>query len=160
MGYSLLAINDLPSEVIRLVLEYAACLFVIIASLVGLAFLKRKTKREMRKETVGNSCEKAKKIANEMLNSKENKSAYILLASTKLSHLSGAVAEAAWYCYQIVNGKKDIVYEGIAGTLDTLSTEIFTASSEGYLQQEEYKEKLENVIKTLDGVIEKLNMMR
>ena len=126
MGYSLLAINDLPGEVIRLVLEYAACLFVIIASLVGLAFVKRRTKHQMRKETVEDSCIKAKKLANEMLNSKEHKGAYVLLTSTKLSHLSGAISEAAWYCYQIVNGKKDIVYEGLAGTLDALSTELFT----------------------------------
>ena len=152
-------IDTLTGDVLRVIFEYALCLAIILFSILGLAFVNRRTKLEMRSETVKKSCLKAKEYAQEMLLEKKQKGPMVLLMSTKLSHLSSEVSDAAWYAYQIVSGKKDIIYEGIAGELDTLATEIANASAEGYLPQNEYVLKLQKTIETLDGVLEKLEGM-
>ena len=41
----------MSSEGIRLCLEYGLCLLIIVAALIAIGFLKRKTKKEMRAET-------------------------------------------------------------------------------------------------------------
>ena len=74
---------------------------------------------------------KAKKYAEEILDDGRHKGAHMLLGSTKLAHLSGYIADAAWYAFQIVNAKKDIVFEGIANALDVLASDISTASENG-----------------------------
>ena len=146
-------------NVVWLCVEYGVCLLVIASSILALSFFKRKTKREMRAETVKNSCLKAKKYAESILNDGEHKGAYILLGSTKLGHLSSCAADAAWYAFQIVKGKRDIVYEDIANSLDALATELSSQSENGYVPVGEYRACVEKAIARLDVTIQKLDVL-
>ncbi len=155
MVYALL----MAASTVMLCLEYVLCFALIIVSIIGIALLKRRTKKEMRAETVKGSCEKAKKYAEEMLDDGKNKGTYMLLAASKLSHLSGLISDAAWYAFQIVQGKRNILYEGIANELDVLASEIATASEDGYILWKDYQTCAQKAIKALDGAIAKLNTM-
>ena len=92
-----------------------------------------------------------------MLAAKEKKEGHIILASPKLSRLSSQVANAAWYAFQIVDAKKDIVFEGIANEIDKLATELSTESEDGYIPVEEYKEYLEKTVTGLESIVEKID---
>ena len=155
--------NELPkvraADVLWLCFEYGLCLIVVLIAVIGIGFLKRRTKREMRAETVKKSCMKAKKYAEEILNEGEHKGTYMLLGSTKLGHLSACVADAAWYAFQIVNVKRDIVYEEIASLLDSMATELSTQSENGYIPVGEYRTCVEKTIARLDVVMEKLDVL-
>ena len=147
----------MSSEAIRLLLEYGLCLIIIVSALIAIGFVKRKTKKEMRAETVKKSCLKAVKYAEEILNDGEHKSTHMLLGSTKLAHLSAYIADAAWYAFQIVNAKKDIVFEGIANGLDALSSELATEAENGYVPANEYEAHVEKAIAELQSTVEKLD---
>lgn len=157
MLYGLL--TDVAVETLLLCLEYVICLIIIVVALLGMALFKRRTKKQMRAETVKKSCEKAKKAAEEMLDDGKNKGAYVLLAASKLAHLSLLVADAAWYAFQIVSAKKNILYEGIANSLDGVATELANASEEGYISVKDYQACLEKTIQTLDLAMAKLDSM-
>ena len=147
----------MSSEGIRLCLEYGLCLLIIVAALIAIGFLKRKTKKEMRAETVKKSCLKAIRYAEAMLGDGEHKSTHMLLGSTKLAHLSAHIADAAWYAFQIVHAKKDIVFEGIANGLDVLSSDIATESENGYVPANEYEAYVKKAIAELQAVVAKLD---
>ncbi len=149
----------LSAEILWLCLEYGLCLVIILLAVLSISFFKRRTKREMRAETVKKSCLKAKKYAEEILNEGEHKGTYMLLGSTKLGHLSACVADAAWYAFQIVNVKRDIVYEEIALLLDSLATELSTQSENGYIPVGEYRACVEKTIARMDVVMEKLDIL-
>ena len=157
MSYGLL--TNMTVEALLLCLEYLICLVIIVAALLGMAVFKRRTKKQMRAETVKKSCEKAKAAAEEMLDDGKNKGAYVLLAASKLAHLSLLVADAAWYAFQIVGAKKNILYEGIANSLDEVATELSNASEEGYISVKDYQACLEKTMQTLDAVMAKLDSM-
>ena len=148
----------MSTEGLFLCLEYGACLLIILAALLGIGFLKRKTKREMRAETVRKSCLKAKKYAEDILDDK-HKGAYTLLSSAKLSHLSGLVTDAAWYAFQIVTKKKDIIFDGIAGSLDKLASDISAQSEDGYIPAADYEACVKHAVQELNLVLEKLNLL-
>ncbi len=153
MVYGLL----MAQETILLLLEYAVCLLLVLLSLLGFVCVRRKTNKEMNAWTVKKHCLKARETAVEMLDDNKHKGTYVLLAASKLVHLSSEVSEAAWYAYQIVSVKKDILYEGIADGLDVLATEISNASQDGYIQFGKYKACVEKTIRELDVALAKLN---
>ncbi len=142
---------------IMLILEYALCLVLVLLSLFGFIVIRRRTNKQLNAWTVKKYCLKARETAVEMLDDNKHKSTYVLLAASKLAHLSSEVADAAWYAYQIVSVKKNILYEGIANSLDVLATEISNASQDGYILFEDYKACAEKTIATLDTVLTKLN---
>ncbi|MBQ9713739.1 MAG: hypothetical protein IJV83_00270 [Clostridia bacterium] len=141
----------------KLILSYGICTAIIVMALLAMGFLRRHTKKQMRPQTVKKACEKAKAYATELCN--QSKGAQILLGATKLHHLSVLVSEATWLAFQIVEGKKDILFEGIANGLDTLATELVTAAQQGYLTEEEYEVSIKSAIGILDEKIEKLSKM-
>ncbi len=157
MLYGLL--TETTPEMLLLALEYAICLMLIVVAVIGMAIFKHKTRKQMSADRVKKSCQKAKVEAEEMLGEGHNKSTYLLLVATKLSHLSSLVADGAWYAFQIVGAKKNILYEGIANSLDGVATELANASEEGYISVEEYRACLEKTIQTLDSAITKLDTM-
>lgn len=149
----------MSSEGIRLCLEYGLCLVIIVVALIAIGFLKRRTKKEMRAETVKKSCLKAKAYAEEILNDGEHKGAHMLLGSTRLAHLSAHVSDAAWYAFQIVNVKKDIVFEGIANALDVLASELATEAENGYIPVKEYEACIKKAIAELNSAVAKLDTL-
>lgn len=154
-----LFLNAITPEVAKLCLYYGGCLAAVVVALVVIGCIKRKTKKEMRAETVKNSCIKAKEYAEEVLNSGENKGTHILLGSTKLAYLSNKIADAAWYAFQIAQVKKDILFEGIANGLDALSSELFIESEDGYIPAETYRDYIQKAIDGLNAAIVKLDAL-
>ncbi|MBQ8429456.1 MAG: hypothetical protein IJX30_05120 [Clostridia bacterium] len=133
-------------------LYYGACIAIIIAALIIMGAMKSKTKKEMRPASVKKACVKAKVCAEKILAEKSVK----MLAGTKLLRLNKYVANAFWLAFQIAENRKDIVFEGIAGTLDGLSSTLVKESNNGYLSQEEFETCVRGAIETLNVVIEKI----
>ncbi len=139
---------------LKLLLYYGVCFGTIFLVMIIIAIMKHKTKREMRAETIKKSCAKAKKYAQKLLDDKER---IKLLGTTKLLKLTGFVEESAWLAFQAFEGKKDIVFEGLAGKLDGLANTLTEAASGGYIGTEDYEEQLRGTIDTLNTVIAKLD---
>ncbi len=148
---------SLSATTAKLLLAYGTCVVIILAALIFMGFMKRHTKRQMRPVSVKKACVKAKKYAEESL--EQHSGAKKLLGATKLHRLSVLVAEAAWLSYQIVENKRDILFDGIAGGLDGLATSLEKESAQGYLPEEEYESTIKGAIALLDGTIEKLDKM-
>ena len=81
----------------------------------------------------------------------------MLLGATKLAVLSKHVANAAWYGFQIVSSKKDIVIEGIANALDGVATMLHNEAEDGYVPADEYESVVKKAISVLDENIAKLD---
>lgn len=148
----LLAISE---NVAKNCLYYGACVAIIIAALIVMGAMKSKTKKEMRPEAVKKACVKAKVCADKILAEKSVK----MLAAARLLRLNKHVANAFWLAFQIADNKKDIVFEGIAGTLDGLSSTLVKESNNGYLSEEEFNSCVMVVLNTLNGVIEKVDSL-
>ena len=147
----------ISGESAKLLLAYGACAAIILVALIAMGFLKRNTKRQMRPVSVKKACLRAKKYAEEAI--AQTSGAKKLLGATKLHKLSILVSEAAWLSYQIVENKRDILFDGIAGGLDGLATSLAKDSEQGYLPEEEYEASLKSAIDSLSGTIEKLDKM-
>lgn len=144
----------ISAEAAKLILHYGICAAIIFIALIAIGCMKRHTKKEMRTETVKKRCVKAKEYAQSLLSGKDKAN---LLGSTKLMKLDAHVEEAAWLAFQIVEVKKDILFEGIANTLDALATEVANESADGYIPLDVYEKDIARAIEVLEGVIIKLD---
>ena len=143
-------------EELKLILYYGTILAVIAVTVLLMGVFRRKTKSELRPEKMKKACVKAKKYAEEILASGED-GARVLLGATKLAVLSKHVANAAWYGFQIVSSKKDIVIEGIANALDGVATMLHNEAEDGYVPADEYESVVKKAISVLDENIAKLD---
>lgn len=150
MGNALL----LSAQWAKWLLEYGVYFLVIVIALILLAAFKRREKNQSNLEWVQSRIERAKEYADSILEF-GNKKGAALLFSNKLLKLESRIADAAWAAYQVVELKKDIVFEGIAGKLDAVATKVMQQSEMGYLSVEEYKQIVENAIEELDSVLKK-----
>jgi hypothetical protein len=150
---------SLDGETIKLLLYYGIILAVILATLIVMGILRRKTKSELCPEKVKKACSKAVKYADGILASGEHKGTHALLGATKLATLSKHIANAAWYGFQIVGEKKDIVIESIANELDALATEISNEAADGYVPASSYEKYVQTAIDKLNAVIAKLDVI-
>ena len=141
----------------RLLLEYGAYLAVIVVSAILIAAIKRKTKSELRPEWVKSRCEKAKKYAQGLLPRTENMGAHLFLGTTQLLKLKNHLENAAWSAYQIVEMKKDIVFEGVASALDSQANALYKKAENGYVPVKEYEELVTSVIAAIDEVMKKID---
>ncbi len=142
------------AEIMKLLLYYGICAGAILLVCIVMALLKYKTKKEMRASGVKKHCVKTRACAQEWL---ENDERAGILAPAKLAKLNGLVEELAWLAFQIFEEKKDLAFEKIAGALDGLATDLAKESANGYVTDEAYKNSLQATIRTLDGVIAKLD---
>lgn len=152
---ALLTILNPSAEGIMLAVYYGVCALVIIVALIITASLKRKQKKELSGEAVKKHCLKAKKIAEEMLD--DGNGTNLLLGSTKLLNLSKSVANASWYAFQIYEEKRDLLFEGIANSLDSISSELSADSEMGFVPKEAYLEDVKKTIEALDAAIAKVD---
>ena len=153
---NLLSIKNPSPEAIRLAIFYGICLAVILVALAAIAVFKRRTKSQLRSATVKKACLKAKRVAQKLIIEQKKHNKKSVLVSTKLNSLSGYVADAAWYGFQIVDAKKDIVFEGIANGIDALATEISKTAELGYIPAEEYLDCINKAIAGLDDALAKI----
>ncbi|MBQ5930281.1 MAG: hypothetical protein IIX02_05760 [Clostridia bacterium] len=147
------------AEMIKLLLYYGIIALVIAVTLIVMGVLRRKTKSELKPEKIKKACLKAKKYAEDILASGEHKGTHALLGATKLSNLSKHIANAAWYGFQIVSEKKDIVIEGIANELDALATELANESADGYVPANQYEKDVQKAIDGLNSTLVKLDAL-
>ena len=150
---------NFSAEMIKLLLYYGIIALVIAVTLIVMGVLRRKTKSELKPEKIKKACLKAKKYAEDILASGEHKSTHALLGATKLSNLSKHIANAAWYGFQIVSEKKDIVIEGIANELDALATELANESADGYVPANQYEKDVQKAIDGLNSTLVKLDAL-
>ena len=148
---------DFSAEQIKLVIYYGVIAAVIVVTIIVMGIIRRKTKSELRPEKIKKACVKAKKYAEEILASSEHKGSHALLGATKLANLSKYVANAAWYGFQIVGAKKDIVIEGIANSLDGTATMLHNEAEDGYVPANAYENYVNQAIQALEVNIAKLD---
>ena len=146
-------------ELVKLAIYYGIIAVVIIVTIIIMGVLRRRTKSQLRPEKIKKACLKAKKYAEDILASGEHKGTHALLGAGKLSNLSKHVANAAWFGFQIVGEKKDIVIEGIANELDALATDMSNEAADGYVPAAVYENDVQKAISTLDGIIAKLDVI-
>lgn len=154
IGGMLLGIS---AEAAKLVLAYGVCAAIILAALILMGCMKRRTERQMRPASVKKACVKAKKFAEKSL--QQHEKAKRLLGAPRLYRLSALVADAVWLAFQIAENKRDILFDGIANGLDGLATSLATESEQGYLSTEEYETSIQAAIERLDTTIAKLEKM-
>ena len=82
-----------------------------------------------------------------------------MMATTKLAKLSSMISEAEWLALRLVEDKKDIDFDGIAKTLDTLATDVNNKSTESFISTRELNECLEETHKKLKSVIGSLDAL-
>lgn len=148
---------SVSAKVAKLILSYGICFAIIFVALIALATFKRKTKKEMRPQTIKARCEKAKKYAEGLLSKQSSKGAHLFLGSTKLMKLTELIEDASWLAFQVVDAKKDLVYEGIANALDGLATTLGNEFAQGYIPAEEYEKDIQKAIAVLETAIAKLD---
>lgn len=153
---NLLSFTNPSPEAIRLCIFYGICVGIIIVALAAIAVFKRRTKSQLRPVTVKKACLRAKRFAQKLVIEQKKHNKKSVLVSTKLNSLSGYVAEAAWYGFQIVDAKKDIVFEGIANGIDALATDVSKTAELGYIPAEEYLECINKTLVGLDDALAKI----
>lgn len=153
------AFFEFDGETIKLLLYYGSIALVIMTALIIMGVLRRKTKSELRPEKIKKACLKAKKYAEDILASGEHKGTHALLGATKLATLSKYIANAAWYGFQIVSEKKDILIEGIAKELDGLATDMSNEAADGYVPADAYESDVRKAISALDAIVAKLDVI-
>ncbi len=149
----------ISSETIQLLLQYGIYAAVIVVALVVISIIKHNVKAEMKPEVVQKACEKAKTYAENLIKESETKVPTAVLAATKLNKLRTLVEEAAWLGYQIVESKKDIVIEGVAGALDKEASALDKTAEDGYVKAEHYKTALNSALVCVEGAISKLQVL-
>jgi hypothetical protein len=144
----------ISSAAAKMILHYGVCLALILVAVLALGFSKRRTKKEVRFDFVKKQIEKSKACAEKLLATKHK---VPILGSTKLLKLAASVEEATWYALQVVEIKKEMLFEGVANSLDSLATKLVNTASEGYVSLQDFEENVTEAIQTLDGAIEKVN---
>ncbi len=146
----------LSSETAKLLLQYGVYFLVIIIGILCIMIVKRKTKKELKSECVKKRCIKAKKYALS-LTAKGKTNGKMVLASTKLLKLNHYVADAAWAAYQIADIKKDIVFEGIADSLNAIAIALMKESEDGYIPYEEFEKEVQDTVNGLDNIVARID---
>lgn len=147
----------MSAETTRLLLSYGFYGAIILFGLVCIIVLRRKTKKELRPEWVKNRVQRAKKYGQDLLIAGAKKGLKTLLGTTHLLKLKDRVADASWAAYQLVTEKKDIVFDGIANTLDKAATTLVKETEDGFVAAETYEKDLQKTVEILDGVLVKIN---
>ena len=138
----------------KLILHYGVCFAIILVAVLALGFRKRRTRKELRFDFVKKQIVKSKTCAEKLLATKQK---VPFLGSTKLLKLAASVEESTWYVLQVVEVKKEMLFDGVANSLDALATKLVNTASEGYVSMQEFEESVTNAIQVLDTAIEKVN---
>lgn len=144
----------ISSAAAKMILHYGICFAIIFVAVLLLGLRKRRTRKELRFEFVKKQIVKSKTCAEKLLAAKHK---VPFLGSTKLLKLAASVEEATWYVLQVVEVKKEMLFDGVANSLDALATKLVNTASEGYVSMQDFEESVSEAIKTLDGAIEKVS---
>lgn len=121
-------------------LTYGVLAAVILVSLIALAIVKKRAKKEATLSNLKTKCAKATAYLDKL--SQRISKRDLLIASTKLLKLNSLVVEAEWCATCIVEDKKDMIMEGLAARLDALGTVLAKKAEEAFIAEDEYRETL------------------
>ena len=154
----MLILNVLATSVddFTLLISYAFYALIIFVSLILIGVFKKKEKRLLSPKTVKARCEAAETFAEELI---AHKKGHLMMATTKLAKLSSMISEAEWVALRLVEDKKDIAFDGVAKTLDSLATDVNNKSTESFISSKELNECLEETREKLKGVVESLDAL-
>lgn len=141
-------------------LEYAICIVVILGGLIAIACLRRRQRKELTAEHLKNRILKAKKYGESVLNYAKERGVKEVLVVTKLYKLSKYLNEASWVAYQIVEVKKDILFEGIATSIDGVSTALSKEIETGFVSAEDYQKDVQTTIDALTEVLARVDAVK
>lgn len=132
-------------------LTYAVMGLIIIVSLVSLAIMKKKMRKDASLGKVKAKCVKAMAYAEKALSHSTKRD--LLIASTKMHKLVGLVSDAEWVVTCMVEDKKDLILEDLAGRLDRLANAISTKAEETFFSEKEYVVSMETARDELQAII-------
>ncbi len=138
-------------------LAYAFFGSIILISLIALAIAKKSIRKEASLSKVKARCAKAEAYAARMMQLKGKRD--LLIASTRLMKLSSLIVNIEWNVWCIVEEKKDIILEGILGSVDALSKKISMKAEEAFFQEEEYIAFVKEVKNELSAITEQVGQI-
>ena len=147
----------ISSETVKLLIQYGVYVAIIIVGTIAIGVCKSRAKRQLKPQSVKAACVKAKKFAEKAQGLDEAK--LLLLGTSRLLKVKNKVEDAAWAAFQVVEAKKDIIFEGISGTLEGAANNLMKEVDSGFIAKTEYDNVLKGTISTLDEVIAKLDKM-
>lgn len=155
--------NPGDEGVLPLLIRYGWYLLIIFLGLLFLGLLKRRSRRSLTAEAVRRNCLLLKKRLEEMLSgeSKGRRGSRAAFGQAKLIKLRSAAEEAVWSATRMVGEGKELVFDGIAESLDELASLLSGAAEDAFADRAEIEavlrsaaEKLNGVIRQIDAVIE------
>ncbi len=153
------AASEIGEGAVQLAIQYGWYLIVIIAGLLLLAFVRKKSKKTLTPEAVRQNCAALKKRLEDML-SEERKSKNGIFNQAKMMKLCSSAEEAMWSASRLVDERKDLVFDGVAGNLDGVANLLSEASANTFAENAETAahvrealEQVERIIVQIDEII-------
>lgn len=143
----------------RLAIQYGWYILLIVAGLLLLAFVKRKSKKNLTPSAVKQSCLLLKKKLEAVLCEKD-KNRNGLFNQAKVAKLRSLAEEAMWNALRLVDERKDMAFEGVASGLDGIANLLSELSDDAFADAEETEryvrealERTQKIIGQIDDIV-------
>ena len=150
--------GEIGENAFRLAIQYGWYILLIVAGLL-LAFVKRKSRKNLTPSAVRQSCLPLKKKLEVVLDERD-KSRNGLFNQAKVAKLRSLAEEAMWNALRLVDERKDMVFEGVASGLDAIANLLSELSDDAFADAEETEryvrealEKTQKIIGQVDDII-------
>lgn len=151
----------LSEEFGTLAVRYLWYFLLIGLGIFFLALVRRKTSRGLTKGRVKEKCLLLRKLLEETLEAegrKIGKSAghKASVNPARMAKLRGAAEEAMWTASRLVDERRDLVFDGIAGSLNEIADLLAEAES-AFADGSETEKSLREALRATDSVVEKID---
>ena len=151
--------GEIGENAFRLAIQYGWYILLIVAGLLLLAFVKRKSRKNLTPSAARQSCLTLKKKLEDVLDERD-KSRNGLFNQAKVAKLRSLAEEAMWNALRLVDERKDMVFEGVASGLDAIANLLSELSDDAFADAEETEryvrealEKTQKIIGQVDDII-------
>ena len=151
--------GEIGENAFRLAIQYGWYILLIVAGLLLLAFVKRKSRKNLTPSAGRESCLTLKKKLEVVLDERD-KSRNGLFNQAKVAKLRSLAEEAMWNALRLVDERKDMVFEGVASGLDAIANLLSELSDDAFADAEETEryvrealEKTQKIIGQVDDII-------
>lgn len=138
-----------------LVVEYLFYLLVIAGGIFFLALFKKKTSRGLTYETVRKKCEKLKNLLEETLVPQGKKKRKSAGNPARMAILRSAAEEAMWSASRLVDERKDLLFDGIADSLDKIA-DLLASEENAFAGEEEAEKVVKEALDATEAVLRKI----
>lgn len=132
------------------IIEYMIFLISIVMSLLLIIIVRRYNRKEASFKNLKNKCIYIKNYIHKIQN--KTKKEDIVLMVSRLNKLTHLICEATWISSRIADEKKDVILDDITSSLDMLATNIYQYSLDGVFNKNDYLNKLNYVLTTMDDI--------